>query len=287
MSNAPMCRVVVQPTEEVLKLVGYWERLEEVYKMVQFAQQQVEQAIGVPVCVESCRGLCCRMNSIAAYGVEAEHVASWLLTQGKLLPDILDRARGWLTAPGNWTYGRKLNYGIWKSLEMELREALMEPCCFLSDEGRCLIHEVRPLVCRTYGVLHMPGSNCPRPLGFGEDENSRAWFDAKDPSLPIRLRWNSLRWSMKEPRFNRGGFLAMMLFERFHAKELAGLMDDGRIPLVKAHEGHGRGLALLWQDDLEREWRNVKADISIAGAVPLRYREGVPRMVVGKPELVL
>lgn len=272
--------VIAQVSPDVLALVEYWNELEAIYGMMRQAQAQVERTIGTPICVESCGGHCCTINSIVAYGFEAEHVASWLLTQGPLMTEILDRARAWLTESGQWTYGRQLTPELWKSLENELVRALMQRCAFLGDNGRCLIHEVRPMVCRTYGVTHMPGSNCPRPLGLGEESDSRAWFDPSTAELPIRPRWNALRRRIKEPRFSRSGFLALMLFERFKAKELAGLLDDGRIPLVKAHQGWGHGLALLWQDDLERDWRAAQADLSIAQSIPIEQRNGRPVMVV-------
>lgn len=275
-------RIEFVPTPELAKLLTYYVGLEEVHKLLAMAQKRVEEDRGLPVCIEECRGLCCQHNSVVAWGVEAEWAASVILGVPGLLDEVLNRARAWLTEPGKWSYGRTLNMAKWKALKPELFTALSTRCCFVSEEGRCLIHMARPMVCRTYGVTRMPGYECPRPKGRGEDDMTRTWFHPDTAEIPVRPAFDLLLSRVKEARFARQGFFALMLFERFRAKELAGLVDDGKVPLVKLHIGYGEGLAMLWQEQLDREWTYAGADSSVATQVPLTYINGNAAIAVGK-----
>jgi Fe-S-cluster containining protein len=263
---------------ETLRLSQYWSKLEVIHVAYGLAQQEVETAIGVPICQPDC-GRCCAENSISCYGFEAEYVGSCLIGAG-LLKEGLDRARAWLTEPGQWTYGSKLNLEKLKELVPELRRASLSPCCFLMDDKKCMIWNSRPMVCRAYGVTRMPGPICPRRLGIGEDFLHRVTWDPDHPKVPVRPLFNSLIGMVREPNYLRQAFLPMMLFQRFRADELAGLAYDGKIPLVKLHVGWGEGISMLWQEQVERDWTAQLADQSIAEQVPLVERDGKLIMTV-------
>jgi len=264
-----------------MRLLTYWSRLERVHRGYAQAATEIETAIGGPICVAKC-GLCCHHNSVVAYGIEAELAASWLLGQPRLINPVLDRCHDWLTRRDNrYTYGSKITPELWSDLRGEFEQALQEPCVLLDQETKqCLVHWGRPLVCRAYGVTRVPAPHCPRPLGPAEDIGSRTYWDGRDRSLNLYRDVDKLLKSIIERRYDRQGFFVTMLYERFRAKELAGLLDDGKVPLVKAAVGWGTGYLLLWQEQLERQWRAEAADNSIAEQVPLEDRDGLPVMVM-------
>jgi len=264
--------------------LDYWAALDRVYASFGEAARRVEAATGQPICVPDC-GMCCKDNTIHCYGVEAEYIASFLLGTPARLKLALDACRDWLTRPrksGQWTYGRKVTPELWQQLvdKGELMAALTEPCPFLLDDKKCLIHDCRPAVCRAYGVTRLPGKDCPRPVGINESSDARCWWDPHHPSLPVFDMMQACLAKVKEQRYQRQGFLPAMLFERFYAKELAGMLDDGRVPLVKLGVGVGQGYMLLWQEEMEATWSAILADRSIETQVPLREENGLPRMVL-------
>jgi len=114
---------------------------------------------------------------------------------------------------------------------------------------------------------------------------ARVWWDPHHASLPLYDMLNGFIATITEPRYRRMGFMPMMIFERFKAEELAGLLDDGKVPLVKMAVGIGAGYNLLWQEEMEATWKAISADRSIATQVPLVERNGVPVMQIGRPSV--
>ncbi len=285
--STPHGRATFSPSPDLTKLLGYWAGLEKLYAAFGEAARRVEAATGQPTCVPGC-GLCCQHNTVHAYGVEAEYAASILLGKPENLKPAIDACRDWLTRKGNWTYGRQITSSLWNDLvnRGELIRALTEDCPFLQTDKRCLIHDGRPTVCRAYGITRLPGRECKRPAGLmEEDGKARVWWDPHHASLPLYDMLNGYIATITEPRYRRMGFLPMMIFERFNAKELAGLLDDGKVPLVKMTVGMGQGYNLLWQEEMEATWKALSADKSIATQVPLVERNGVPVMQIGRPSV--
>jgi len=280
MAKGPGRQIFIGPSPELTRLLGYWGHLDRLYGLFGEAAKRVESAIGRPICIERC-GACCQVNTAYGYGVEAEYVASWLLGQPLILRNLLDRCEAWLTRRGHYTYGRGISHDNVQQLQAELQGAIGEPCPFLGDDKRCLIHPARPFACRAYGVTHLPSPTCPRPLGLGEHAGGRALWDDSDPRLPLRALVETFLGQVQEVRFSRHGFLPTMVFERLAAKKLAGLLDDMRIPLVKVMVQSGPGYMVLWQEQWEKMWSAQGADRSIATQVPLVEKEGKPVMVVG------
>lgn len=272
-------KVTIKPKPEHWRLFGYESRLTKIHRGYDEAARKIEGAIGTSLCVSKC-GRCCECNSPLAFGIESEVAAMLLLGNPKLINPVLDRCREWLTAPGKYTYGRKLTPELWDSLQPEFESTAKERCPMLTEDKGCLIHVARPLVCRAYGVTRIAGAECPRPLGIGEGVNQRCTWDGHDPSIGLYEQVGKLMNSIPERRFNRSGFFMTMLFERFRAKELAGLLDDGKVPLVKMFASWGEHRLLLWQDQLDVQWRAEAADASIKEEVPLKDRGGVPVMVL-------
>lgn len=274
--------VYAMPREEHWPLITkYWPKLELIHKAFEIAADKIRESTGVPLCVDNC-GLCCTSASVFGSGVEAEYIASYLLGSPKKINPIMDRIRAWLTSTRqSWTYGALKPENFTAEVSHEVEVAAGERCPFLEDDLRCGIYEARPLPCRAYGVTHLPNHWCKRPRGLGESDDSYAIFDADKP-IPIREMVDDLRSSTVEPKYSREGFVATMVFERFRARELAGLVDDGKVPLAKLAFGWGGQKAMLWQDTLNQQWDYDQTDHSIDDAIPLVEVQGVPVMRVGE-----
>lgn len=248
------------------------------HKYFDIAAHRVEQAAGVPLCIEHC-GRCCTSNSVLSYGVEAEAAASWLYSNGTLIPRVVAACEQWLTQQGNWTYASSITQAGWKSLEPEYLRALTTPCPLMDADKRCLIHPVRPLVCRAYGVTRLPGAECPRPLGIGESNGQKLTFDSRDRNLPIQALMDEMVDVTEDLRYKRWGFFYTMLFERLAASRLAGLIDDGKVPTVKGMVMWGASRLMLWQTQLDEEWKNTEADKSIDTQAYLKDDDkGIPHL---------
>ncbi len=277
------------------KLQGLFA-LDRIYAGYEEAARQLSATGGIPLCIDKC-GKCCSVN-VLAYGIEAEYMVSWLLGKPELIKPIRDACREWLTRPEpGMTFGKMRKDqepdDIWREF-IQLASIMRQPCPMLDTETkRCRVHPGRPTVCRAYGVTHVPAPLCPRPRSKLEPtDEHRIWW-SPDQQMPhllnpegvtLRQQWDDLRRELIEPRLNRQGFLATLVFEILAADELAALYDGGKIALAKLFFGYGgEGHALLWQDQLDREWSAVEADKSIEAKVPLAEENGRVFMRIGKP----
>ena len=265
---------------EYIRRLDLLTRLDKVHSAYALAQSEIVSSIGVPICIQGC-GACCH-NSVTSFGIEAVHAVGYLLGHPKLLRPALDAMREWLTRTDEYTYGRDaLSRLSPRARDEEWGRILHEVCPFLMPDKSCMIHEARPLVCRAYGVTHMPHRGCPRPIGIGEDDGSRAWWNSAHPKIPIRPMVESMLSDAGDLQLRREGFFVTMMFEELAAGELAGMIDDGRVPILKLAMGVGDALGLLWQDQLERDWQ-AEADAAIATQVRLKSGDdGNLHMVLG------
>lgn len=274
MKRGEGAHATVELRDAVKPLFDRIPRLEKVHWGFSLAADAVEIGRGAPICVENC-GLCCETTPIV-YGIEAEYLASWLLSKPDLFKDIMNRCRDWLTSRNRpWTYKARISENeLNTTLANEYRDVLNERCPFLADDKRCMVHFARPMACRAYGTTHMPNDWCKRPIGVGEQKNgdkvvSRVWFDPDHPMVPIKKLTDKVLEPPLDSRYKRQGFLPTLLFERFYASELAGMLDDGKVPAAKVVQRTGGPAMLLWQDQLDKEWSNRAADASIDTQVPL------------------
>ena len=161
---------------ELTEKLELLDDLNAIHSAYSVAQQAVQEAIGDPICIPHC-GICCQHNSIVAWGIEAYFAAAWLWGQPTLIKPVLDRALEWLTAPGEWTYGRKITAEAFQALgHTEMTRAMNSRCCWLTEDNACLIHGGRPLVCRAYGVTRGSPESCPAPESPARTE--------RHPNLP-------------------------------------------------------------------------------------------------------
>ena len=184
----------------ILEGKGAWDAflrpfadIEAAHRAFVAAERELEGVIGVPICIPNC-GRCCQVLSPLVWESEAKFVVSWLLGKDeKYREKVLSTCEGWLLDrdPRLTTYGVKgvLTQEQWGRLRPEVDfltgakpdagssirgrvEALT--CPLLAEDKVCTVHEARPLVCRAYGVTHMPMPTCPRPLSKMESWDSRA-----------------------------------------------------------------------------------------------------------------
>ena len=73
----------------------------------------------------------------------------------------------------------------------------------------------------------------------------------KAPNCRLYYLIRDLLQRCTKPEYSRQGFLANYLYMHFHPKEYTGLIDDGKIPIVKAISGWGDDFTLLFQHQVE------------------------------------
>ncbi|KKL90465.1 hypothetical protein LCGC14_1904430 [marine sediment metagenome] len=148
--------------------------LERLYALLELAEITVKESVGGPLCKEEC-GRCCEVNVPLCTAVEAK----LLLSSVGLLPrqaGVRDRAVKWLRRqePGVRRYGQGAARAPADQQEMvKDMEKVGGSRCPLLDQTRCIVHNSRPMACRTYGVTAIPNEWCPRPLHFSEAPRRR------------------------------------------------------------------------------------------------------------------
>jgi len=111
-------------------------------------------ATPLPACGPGCRG-CCTVN-VATLAVEGAVAATFLRAQ--LDPPEAARTAACLTA-----FHDRIRW-----LEDRERVAHRHECPLLDEAGRCAIHPVRPLACRS--VSSLDPEDCRRALAQGDDD---------------------------------------------------------------------------------------------------------------------
>ncbi len=250
------------PPDRVARQIQALNVLEVIHRSWSAAQAELERTIGRSICVENC-GLCCAHNCITGLGIEIDYAASWLATQDKTLRSkILSRIRQWLDQPSIEVDASYHGQGVkkprlgpiavlsqeqYRTLAPELIACLRSPCPLMDDDYRCLVHEVRPLSCRAYGVTRLPEYGCLRPPGIGETDESRAIIEGP-LALEIQSQVEHLFGIIKgNAHLTMWSFLATGLYRRFRPKDLERMAP--RIPTVKLFQGAISGAMLFQSQD--------------------------------------
>ena len=156
--------------------------MEVTFRAFEAAEREISTALGVPLCIEGC-GKCCEVSTPVVNVIETQMLASYLLGMDPAtLSKILTICDGWLldrdsrlTIYNKADTTRPVTVDEWARLQPEVNSLLNTmPCPMLApDTKRCLVHEMRPLACRAYGVTHVPHPWCPRPLSAMESDEAR------------------------------------------------------------------------------------------------------------------
>ena len=136
--------------------------------------------------------------------------------------------------------------------------------CPMLEGTSCIIHDMRPVVCRAYGVTTY-AVDCTRPLGKNETPTKRAANTGMQK--PIRdLLNNMLVEFAKEDRFAvTTGYLPTLLLSRLSASKFAGLVDEGKVHPMKIVRGYITSPAIIGQYQI--------ADFTLAGDEALQEVE--------------
>jgi len=251
--------------------------LDATYRAFGKAEDVVVKSLGVPICMQGC-GKCCEVTTVMSLDVEAQYAASALMGT----PDMartLSICEGWLLDRDGFTvFGLtgKLTDEQQRLLDPEVQRLLFHrPCPFLASDKSCSVHDVRPLVCRAYGVTRMPGQICPRPLSKLESTDVRGHIGALSP-LGLRLRnmVESLLQQSAPLGWVNVRFLATALYMLLQPQKFTSYAADGLIPSAKMVV-FGFTPAILFQDQLEQVWSN---EVNGGGLL------GSPLKIVGSPQ---
>lgn len=197
------------------------------------AAQLLESRLGVPIC-ERC-GKCCEQNTPFAFGVEAANAVSRLLGQGRGYT-IQRRIEGWLLERHKECtiyqplVGNKLTLGLDNKIRDEALAISRVQCPFY-EERSCIIHEMRPLACRAYGVTR-PVHNCSRRLGQEESLNRRIVIGGPAREELIADRAAVLDLVPKQT-WRLSGFFPTMIFSLMWPESFEKLMANGLVASAK------------------------------------------------------
>lgn len=238
---APLARA-----EGHLRLFG---GLEQVHRLMDRGQRELEQYAHLPMCVENC-GLCCVRTTPSAAMLEATYLAgSVVAAEPERLQWIRRRAFAWLQEevegladaeelPPN----QRLSKAQSDRLQADHTKLACGRCPFLTDDLRCGIHPWRPLACRGFGITSAADSWCPRPLMEDEAPNRRIRISpASDLGLLIQGSVTGLWRSMRQQRRSdllKVGLFPTLVAETLDLAEVERLRDAGKIQPAKLGAGY-------------------------------------------------
>lgn len=249
----------MNPFEALLKRLS---ALEGIHRLYEKAEDELVSHIRAPICVEKC-GDCCKKNTPMVWGIEIEAIASFLLGQGELLDEVMDRCEEWLLDnQGPILSPQQLSRNL-PQLFQRAHEVMVKQCPMLTEEMQCAIHTMRPLPCMAFGVTTYP-VNCPRPLGLGETSNRKAYNEGMIPVTKKAL--NDLLVSSAEDDFCvTVGFLPTLLMTRLRSGAFTNAVDSGKVDPVKLVRNRIHSPSILSADQ--------QFDFSLAGDEALREVE--------------
>jgi len=226
-------------------LITRLSALDALHNLYQQAEAEIEHHIGRPICMPNC-GKCCQHNVVMAWGVEVDGLASFLLGQGRLLENVLNRCEAWLTENNRRIYSPGQLLKDRDRLTTEAQFMITGRCPLLDEESKCLIHPMRPLSCRAYGVTTYP-RGCGRPYGNGESESRRATNSGM--AVIIKEKFTALLKMCKDDSFSVSvGFLPTLLISKFRPFRFTSLADSGHVNPIKLVKNYVSSPAVLTED---------------------------------------
>jgi Fe-S-cluster containining protein len=247
-------------------LINRFAKLEVLHGFFDQAEKEVTDTIGVPICMANC-GKCCEHNVVMAWGIEVESIASYLIADDPLLKKVMDRCEGWLTEAVGPVYTvNQLKADIHRLIGKT--HQLITGRCPLLDGTQCLIHPVRPVTCRAFGVTTYP-RGCNRPPGYGETEDRKAINGGM--AGPIVEAVNQFLVECSDNNYDVSvGLLPTMLMSRLRSRKFTGLVDSGKIDPIKLVKHHMTSLSVLVESQF--------ADFTMAGDKALQEveKKGIP-----------
>jgi len=230
------------PWESLLRL---YRGLRQVWDLLAEAQREVErQNGGHPICIERC-GLCCTRSLPMVSKLEVSYMAGQL--PSNVVAEVRQRARAWLVTPNarlratGTPQNTMLSEDQVRALQADNAVLQEGPCPFLGERMECIIHDVRPLVCRAYGATLPADPWCPRPLIGIETANARHSVPM-DTALGTKIAgvlrgtWRAVRFYGREDLAEIGP-LPTLMAEALMGNEVRALRDAGQIQDAKMGKG--------------------------------------------------
>jgi Fe-S-cluster containining protein len=241
-------------------MIDAFLELRDIHRMLGEAESQLVEYLGVPICLPNC-GKCCQVNVPPCTTIEAINMVSVLTGTRKLAP-MLSIAEGWLLERDNRapTY-EGMPLGILKSVILEEYQTILRTQCpFLGPQKECLIWDVRPLTCRTWGVTRDNANACPRPLGKNESPTQMMVVDG----TPIRQAIDAFkkRCEAKNKTWIISGLVPTVLYRAARPDKFRRLVHDNKIASAKLI-GVEIETELMWQPQLDAMRRGVRLEAAI------------------------
>jgi len=219
------------------------------------AQKELESELGVSICIPDC-GKCCKSNCITTKPIEAAWVADWVRKQKPAVRDkVVKACENWLLDTKGFQVFKGMN-GKFLSEETDQIQGEMSwlvyrgICPLLDEDNSCMIHPVRPIVCRAWGVTRNVPSWCPRPLGKYEEGDYRAYLN-NTTTDKAKEAIEDLKGQLDPIFGDNHTFLATALYAELEPHRFLHYAYHNFIPTVKMARMSGG--SLLWQEQVNEE----------------------------------
>lgn len=246
-------KVLSEGTQCVAGLLNLYGFLATLHNLLNEACGQLERQIGKPICIEGC-GLCCHRAVPIVSTLEVAYIAGYLPSM-RLSDSVIARAFQWLEDE-NPELIDAAHPVAHERLQRQVSLLQTGRCPFVSETAECLIHKIRPLSCRAYGVTSPSNCWCRRPLSGRESETFCLTIDAETPiGVQIRATVGALWLSIDHYRMQHlklFGLLPSLLAELVDPQSFKRLSEAGLIHPAKLAKGVGKCPDLFNMDSPER-----------------------------------
>lgn len=221
----------------------------------------LQQTIGVSTCMSGC-GKCCEHNIPYWRTIEAISAVSMLMGTAKLASAV-SVAEGWLLdhhkeAP---TYEGMHEGFTSPRIHQEWLDLRLSQCPFLQENKQCMIHLMRPLVCRAYGVTYADMDGCQRPPGKGETLYNHKYSDTIKLKMALSQFW--LDCKARKPEWIIASFCPTLLYRAAEPDKFKKMVKDNQIASAKTI-GVDYEVSLFWQPQLDALNRGESPDLVAA-----------------------
>lgn len=226
----------------MLERVDGFNALDLLHLELDMGVTKLEAARKAPICIEGC-GKCCEQVTPMATSLEAALAVS----MRTITPEALQRAKDWLVEPipnVDTTFYPEQKPGVLSGDEVtgdqkqraveQYKEVIKGGCPFLAEDKRCMVYEHRPLICRTYGLTHIPHDYCERPKDQAEQDNPGAYHIDGPLGDKLQQAVHILQTKPKaNPEMTRAGLWPMLVVLHADPEGFKKLVESGKVPLAK------------------------------------------------------
>lgn len=242
-------------------MIEAFSELRQIHKAFDDAEALLEKDIGKSICISNC-GLCCSHQTPHWTFIEAI-LATSILTGTERLTKTLSVVEGWLL---DHTKQATIYEGMpvgWAS--PQLRDefnaiSLTAPCPMMDEEKKCLIYDVRPLVCRANGVTRDNVDLCPRQPGKGETLTQRRYINS--PSLRLAVESWREKCRDKNMTWLTTGLVPTVLYRVGREAKFRELVRDNKIASAKL-VGMEIDTTLMWQPQVNAIRAGVMPELAV------------------------